>query len=329
MWCRIEKDCTAWSHERLKALFSSISFALEEDSSSAAADSPDFVIKAVTSVEGDVSVNQRKGRVKQLFDLVIAFDFSCPKSNLSGTGHIYEFTADFADISDLNIRFSPRLNNAAVEKKFLTILKDVLSGFKEDLFQVHGKPLLVNLPEAQQEKEKADISTELKNINLASPASAPAPATFIQKPSSAVTSTPVSTEMVTIEDEVEFPCPPEQLFLMLTDSSRICGWSRSPPKSLPQIILPQAPFSLFDGNISGKFLSFSSPSSIEMEWKLKTWSAPSHVSIKIAPSEDKGPMHSVLNIVQKGVPAASAEGTKSNWHNYYWNPIKRAFGIMI
>lgn len=275
----------------------------------------DFSITKVTKIEGDVSVNQRKGRVKQLFDLEISFEYKLAAGE-TGTGFVTEFTADYEDPADLCLKLTPRIEGKEQQDAILRAVGKLAEEFKKELYEVHGKPLLLEASEANSEARSTDkpaVTTSNSNASATMSAS-----------TAATASIPTPSTSASIEDEVTFPCPPDQLYLMLTDSGRMSAWSRAPVT--PQIILPQAPFTLFDGNICGKFLTLKSPSQIEMEWKLKSWAKPSVVSIEIKEAENGG---CKLKIKQTGVPSGEAETVKSNWHNYYWNPIKRAFGVLL
>lgn len=258
-------------------------------------------------------MNQRKGRVKQLFDLEISFEYKS-SSGETGTGLVSEFTADYEDPTDLCLKLTPKLEKKEDYDEIIKSIGGLVEEFKKELYDVHGKPLLleVNSSEAVSDSVPANTITNTKNFANA-PISTPA------------TSQAAPSGSAIIEDEVTFPCPPEQIYLMLTDSNRIRSWSRSPVT--PQVLIPQAPFTLFDGNISGKILTLQSPSRIEMEWKLKSWGKPSNVLIEIKGDESGG--GTVLKIKQTGLPNGEAGTIKDNWHNYYWNPIKRAFGGMI
>lgn len=308
---RIERDCTAWAHEQIKAMFPACPHL-----------PTDFSITKVTKVEGDVSVNQRKGRVKQLFDLEISFEYKTSSIEL-GTGFISEFTADYEDPSDLCLKLTPRIEAKEQRDAIAAAIGKLAEEFKKELFETHGKPLLLEVGGSENGESSASIPT----VNSASESYAASATKSSAATSSTASKSTSSASMptCTIEDEVTFPCPPDQIYLMLTDSSRIRSWSRAPVT--PQILLPLAPFTLFDGSICGKFLSLQSPNHIEMEWKLKSWDKASHVSIEIKEAENGGGTQ--LKIKQTGVPSGEAETVKNNWHNYYWNPIKRAFGVML
>lgn len=313
---RIERDCTAWAHERIKAIFPSCSHL-----------PTGFFITNVTKVEGDVSVNQRKGRVKQLFDLEISFEYKSASGDV-GTGFVSEFTADYEDPSDMCVKLAPRIEAKEQRDAFVEAIGKLAEEFKNELFEVHGKPLLLEVGGSEELPGASATATSTSaTVNASSNGATQFSVSSSTTQSTILTSTtPSSTPAATctIEDEVTFPCPPDQLYLMLTDSSRIRSWSRAPVT--PQIILPLAPFTLFDGSICGKFLCLKSPCLIEMEWKLKSWTRASHVTLEIKVSDNGGAQ---LKIKQTGVPSGEAETVKNNWHNYYWNPIKRAFGVML
>lgn len=316
---RIEKDCTSWAHDRIKNLLTSAG--KDEDDG--------LSITKITNIEGDVSVNQRKGRVKQLFDLEISFEYIA-SDGVNGTGFISEFTADYQDPSDLNLKLTP---HHAKKDSILKTVGRVVEEFKKELFEVHGKPLLLDAQKSENgrddEGSNFGVVNAVDNKSFSTTSTTAATTTAVSNSASTTNSTAKSDVSSTISDEVTFPCPPEQLYLMLTDPARIRSWTRS-PANLPQILLPQAPFSLFDGNISGKFLTLKSPSSIEMEWKLKSWTQSSLVTIEISASSEAQTNNScLLKIKQVNVPSGEAEVIKSNWHNYYWIPIKRAFGVML
>lgn len=278
--------------------------------------SQDISITKITNIEGDVSVNQRKGRVKQLFDLEISFEYKKTTDGSTGTGFISEFTADYEDVSDLNLKLTPKIDEIG---NVLKAIGGVVKAFKAELHEVHGKPLLLEANASNPENCSSDSSDKPDNIGTkikGNNTQAVNSSTAVQSPAATTT----------ILDEVTFPCPPEQLYLMLTDPSRLRSWTRS-PAAIPQLLLPGAPFTLFDGNISCKFIALKSNERIEMEWKLRGWSQASNVVIDIG--RDQQQQGTVLKIKQSGVPSGEADVTKNNWHNYYWNPIKRAFGVLL
>lgn len=237
----------------------------------------DLSITKVTNIEGEVSVNQRKGRVKQLFDLEISFEYKKTVDGSSGTGFISDFTADYEDTCDLNLKLTPRIENIG---NVLKAVGEVIKAFKTELHEIHGKPLLLEASQTVDTCPNAESGvSSVSETVVAKPSSVPKPSQSAQ--------TPQITTTTTIEDEVTFPCQPDQLYLMLTDASRIRSWTRA-SSTIPQILLPGAFFTLFDGNIICKFVALKSPERIEMEWKLRAWSLNSNVVIDLCADKQGG-----------------------------------------
>ena len=301
---RIEKDCTSWAHDRLKELFAS------------------STTYKITSIDGDVSVNQRKGKVKQLFDLELSLD-------LEGSGgcRVAEFTADAEEASELEVK---GFNGTGEQRKEIQrAVFEVLKKFKEELHMTHGLPLLI---EASNGKGGIDGNSTVSsnstgnasNSNSNAIASSAKPSsTILSQPSSNPPSNPSQSLTTSLSDSITFNCPAPELYHCLTDPGRVLAWSRSPSSALPQIILPGAPFSLFGGNIVGKFLELKPPHALTLEWRLKNWTAASKVQISIA---EESSSSCRVELEHQGVPEGEVERIRENWHNYYWTPIKRMIG---
>lgn len=272
---RTERDCTAWAHERLRLLFAQHGL-------------------TATAIDGDVSINQRKGRVRPLFDLDIAFTAAAAPD---ASGRVSDFTADAQAPCDLAIAFSGPGRDAVCAS-----LAAILARFKDELLETHGHPLLVDAPPGERPKVAFDAPVP--------PPPAPSP-------------TPTGTATASIDDQVQFSCSPLDLFAALTDAARIAAWSRAP--ALPAIIMPGTPFVLFDGNVRGRFTGLVRPSAIDLEWQLASWAAPSSVHLAIEPEPGTAGT-CLLRLRQDGIPSGQEDMVRSNWHQYYWGPIKRVFG---
>lgn len=285
-------------------------------------------------VDGDVSVNQRKGKVKQLFDLELNVE--------SGSGvavRVAEFTADASEVSDLELKGASGL--AKEEKaQLLDIVFRVLEQFKADLHTTHGLPLLIEANSCNpnsKDNQKSNSSTSVSTAsNSASSASNSASSASNIDTSNSTSNTTANTNtsnttapshtqsiQATLCDSVDFNCPPSELYKFLTEQPRILAWSRSPPTGLPQLIMPGAPFTLFNGNIRGKFVEMQAPGYLKLDWQLKDWSQPTQVIIKIT-STDSGCR---MDLEQIGVPQSELESIRANWHTYYWKPIKSLLGM--
>ncbi len=238
------------------------------------------------------------------------------------TCRVAEFTADAQDPEELEIK-GGSLNaqeKGEIKKKAFVLLEQ----FKAELHTTHGLPLLVEANNAANGPNCADgVATKTSIATTAPQATTTVPQTTSSPQSTNASQTAASSQAAALNDSISFNCPSTELYRFLTETPRIIAWSRSPPSGLPQLILPGASFSLFGGNIVGKFVELKAPSALLLEWKLKDWTAPSKVNLSIFP-ETEGSCR--LELQQEGVPAGEVERIKDNWHAYYWTPIKRLIG---
>lgn len=269
-WHWIESDCSTWAHACLRKHLSTIPG-----------------LKEIKQVKGDVSVNQRKGRVKQIWDLEIELEMQ---------------DGSRIKVKDL-MSDQTREEMSMIEgKQWRSSLWEKIEAFREEVLEVQGKPLLVDASK--------QAGGGLPKVCLPS---------VVKEESSA----PSSTSGI-IEDSVEFLAKPEDLFVTLTDPQGMMIWSRGTAKVQGSTMQPGTTFTLFDGNVSGVVRSLNPPHSMTLDWRLPHWPAGHHSFVNI--SLEAKPDKTVLRLLQRGVPVADVEGTKANWKRFYWDPIKMSFG---
>lgn len=84
-------------------------------------------------------------------------------------------------------------------------------------------------------------------------------------------------------------------------------------------------FTAWDGYIQGKHVKLESGQHIIQEWKTSEWPkgfSPSVLELTLKPKGEG----TVVELIQKNVPAAQAESYKQGWTEYYWNPLRKYFG---
>ena len=124
-----------------------------------------------------------------------------------------------------------------------------------NFMKVHGKPLLLETSKANSEARSADKpAVTISNI-------IPVPQCLLLHCRYSFNFYPFSSASASLKMKSRFPRL-INFYLMLTDSGRMSAWSRAPVT--PQIILPQAHFTLFDRNICAKFLTLKSP--LKSKW---------------------------------------------------------------
>lgn len=269
-WHWIESDCSTWAHACLKKHLATLPG-----------------LKEIKQIKGDVSVNQRKGRVKQIWDLEIELEMR---------------DGSRIKVNDLMSDQTKEEMSMIEGKQWRNDIWERIEAFRGEVLEVQGKPLLVGVGE--------HTSDGLPKVRL--------PSVVNEEPN-----TQSSTNGI-IEDSVEFLAKPEDLFATLTDPQRVMIWSRGTARVQGSWMQPGTTFSLFDGNVSGVVRSLNPSYSMTLDWRLPHWPTGHHSSVNI--SLEAKPDKTVLKLLQRGVPVADVEGTKANWKRFYWDPIKMSFG---
>ena len=78
----------------------------------------------------------------------------------------------------------------------------------------------------------------------------------------------VNTTTVTANDE--FRTTAEEMFQTFTDPQRLAAFTRAPPKVF-EGAKAGAKFAIFDGNVSGEFVTLEKPTKIVQKWRLAQW----------------------------------------------------------
>lgn len=274
-------------------------------------------ISKVTKISGDVTVTQRKGKLRHNFDLNITISWNSTGENEEeGIVEIRDFMSD-TDKKGFEFYIKTaeggKSISAAIKSFIEATLKDcvwdTLQEFAADLVDEHGKHLLV--PSGNHAVEHNEKSEKAENkLDDATHKDAPV-------------SAKKCTKLMEWKEAVTFQAPPSEVFSCLTQAERIRLWTRGPIEGCLDKV--GSSFSLFSGAVSGTVESID-PSSFNLglKWRLGGWSADVYSTVTI--SIEKEGNGCSLDLKQSGIPMEEYEATSSNWANYYWNPIKATFG---
>lgn len=250
----------------------------------------------MNSINGDVSVNVRKGRIRQLFDLTI--ELLCRQDEQDFNTTITDYMSD-TDYE--GFEFSATALPKEHRESFKRAIWNRLEAFKKEVEEVQGKSLLVqssSSAEGDQPKPKFNgIFDDKEDRN--------------------------SKSVESLEENVSFRVPLEPLWAALTDPLQVMMWSRGTAQMAS--FEPGASFTLLNGNVMGTVTAVVDKKSIRMDWRLKHWPSEcvSQVTFSLSPDQAGGTR---LNLKQVGIPVAEVESVKENWHRYYWEPIKTILG---
>ncbi|KAK4111468.1 hypothetical protein N656DRAFT_780757 [Canariomyces notabilis] len=315
-WHWVNKDASAWAKQWLEDNLTK----LEAKEGDVAAK-----INKVISMNGDVDVAQRKGKVITIFDVKL----------------ILEYTGSTADDDDVSGTITvPELSHELTEDEFVFEI-DIYSE-SEDKQPVKNLVRSKLVPQLRSEFMKlapALIAEHAKDIQHA-PGSNPSSGFSTPKyhpptgtaAKDALSSSTTKTDSVssvnttTVTDNEEFRTTAEELYQTFTDPQRLAAFTRAPPKVF-EGAKKGGKFELFGGNVSGEYLELEAPTKIVQSWRLDQWPKNHYSRLQIEFDQNDVDKVTVMRVEWTGVPIGQEEVTKRNWLEYYVRSIKRTFGF--
>ncbi|KXT16666.1 hypothetical protein AC579_8041 [Pseudocercospora musae] len=333
-WHWVNKDVSAWTQDYLSKEI--VGLKAEKNGVNAE-------ISKVLSMDGDVDVSQRKGKVITIFDVRLSLEWTGSvsvkeehenddgtkeerdgKKDVSGTITIPEVAHDTEEdeyVFEVDIYSSSLDKEPAkelVRKEITPQLRKHLQKLAPALIAEHGK----DIQHAPGSNPSSGFSTprtlENSGVNKSS-SGATTSATTSSSKEAVVNTTKLS-------DQQEFRTTAEQLFETFTDPQRIAAFTREPPKVFEGARVG-CKFELFGGNVSGSYVKLDKPTYIEQKWRLGQWPAGHYSTLKIKFEQNDVDAVTIMRVDWDGVPIGQEEPTKRNWDQYYVRSIKTTFGF--
>ncbi|KAH7419114.1 activator of Hsp90 ATPase [Cadophora sp. MPI-SDFR-AT-0126] len=311
-WHWVNKDASSWTKQYLEQNIKGIK--AEENGVTAQLDK-------LISMDGDVDVNQRKGKVITIFDVKLVLEYSGKTKDdedVSGTITVPEVAHDTEEheyVFELDI-YSDANSKAPVKdlvrSKILPQLRKEFAKLGPALIAEHGKDI--------QHAPGSNPSSGFSTPKLHVPTSSPAPA------ATQTTKTSSSVNTTTVTDSEEFRAPATELYQTFTDPQRISAFTRAAPK-LFEGAKKGGKFELFGGNVSGEYLELVEPTKIVQSWRLDQWPKDHYSRLEINFDQNDVDNVTVMRVSWSGVPVGQEEVTKRNWSEYYVRSIKQTFGF--
>ena len=314
-WHWVNKDVSAWAKEWFT-----------ENLTKLEAQNGDVKVKVskVQSMDGDVDVSQRKGKVITIFDvkLVLEYTGSTPEAEeVSGTITVPEIAHDTEEdeyVFEVDI-FSESKEKQPVKdlarSKLVPQLRKEFQKLAPALIAEHGKDI--------QHAAGVDPSSGFTAPKF-HPSTTPAPKA--EQPVSSQTKTGSVVNTTTVTDNEEFRTTAEELYQTFVDPARIAAFTRSPPKVF-EGAQKGGKFELFGGNVSGEYLDLEPGKKVTQKWRLNQWPAGHFSQLRIEFDQNDVDHVTVMRVTWDGVPVGQEEVTKRNWLEYYVRSIKTTFGF--
>ncbi|KMU88964.1 Aha1p [Coccidioides immitis H538.4] len=239
-WHWVNKDVSAWAKDYLGEKLAAIS--AEENGVTAK-------VSKIVSMDGDVDVSQRKGKVITLFDVKLTLEFegtTDEDDSVSGSIKIPEVAHDTEedeyvfDISLYSESASKQPVKDLVRSKIVPQLRTELAKLAPALIAEHGK----DIQHAPGSNPSSGFATPKYLSSDVQSSSKPATQT------TTTTTRKQAVNTVTVNASDEFRTTAEEMYTTFTDPQRLAVFTRAPPRRFDGAQVG-GKFSIFDGNVTG------------------------------------------------------------------------------
>lgn len=334
-WHWVDKNCLPWSVDYFKDKL--INLKVTDGTNN-------VHISEVSSVEGDLDVSQRKGKVISLFDIKIVLTFkgnTAKDDNVSGSITIPELTYDSEvdglqfDISIYNETAENSGITDLIKKQLIPQLRTALMKFGPDLIEINSKDIQLSQDKVTSTYTKANQSSTIA-ATADHPKSELKP---VEKKTETHSTSNIARKVVSEKDsstvpkyntttlhlEPSFNTSAEQIYLTLLDEARIGAWTRSAPVIEKFPPKEGSEFKFFGGSVSGKFLKLVPNEQIVELWRLDDWKAGHFAQLDMKLVQSSGETKLVVKF--SGIPIGEEERVKNNFEERYIRSIKITFGF--
>ncbi|KAF3481387.1 hsp90-like protein [Arthroderma uncinatum] len=316
-WHWVNKDVSGWAKTYLEE--SLVGISAEENGVTAK-------INKLVSMDGDVDVSQRKGKVITLFDVKLQLDYegtTSEEEDVTGSIKIPEVAHDTEedeyvfDTSIYSETASKQPVKDLVRSKIVPQLRTALAKLAPALIGEHGK----DIQHAPGSNPSSGFSTP---VTLKS--STPQPAAKAAAATTTTTTGKSSVNTTSVNASDEFRTTAEELFTTFTDPQRLAAFTRGAPRRFDGAKVG-GQFNIFDGNVDGEYITLDKPGLIVQKWRLAQWPEGHYSTQEIKFVQNDVDGVTVLNVRWDGVPIGQEDVVKHNWDGYYVRSIKQTFGF--
>ena len=121
--------------------------------------------------------------------------------------------------------------------------------------------------------------------------------------------------MKNIRKTVHIKATREEIFTAITNPLTIELWSGFPAVMKP---VPNTPFSMFDGDITGTLLAIEPPARLEQQWDFGDQPAPSIALIELTEEGNK----TRIELNHSNVPDEAFDNINTGWKEYFFGALK-------
>lgn len=322
-WHWVDKNCIDWTKSYFNEKLVGVS-----------AGSGDSFIKvaSVSSVEGDVEVCQRKGKVISLFDLrlILNLEGKCtPDKEVKGSVTVPELAYDSEaddiqfDISIYNEDADSEKSRLLARKELVPKLRAILHAFGSDLISTHGSGIQLELDKVNLKFTRENQTSSAAAPKTETPKPKTAPVASVAKSSAPQKASSYNTS--TLHLEPTFNTTAEQLYLALLDKDRVSAWTRSACQIEAFPPSEKSEFKIFGGSVEGVFAKLVPNERIVQNWRLSDWRTGHYAILDISLKQGAGETTMVVKWL--GIPVGEEDRVRGNFEDYYVRSMKITFGF--
>lgn len=313
-WHWTERDVSSWSSVLLRELLLGVRLKGPEG---------DVQLTEVTKVEGESSINNRRGKLFFFYEWQLRASWLGTSSGgvkFRGTVDVSNLS-DENDMDDLDIAVSlckdqpdtPLLG--LMKKSGVQEVRRVLGEFVCQLKSEFSQGMI--LAKADQ-PELPQPQTQKNQIQTSKPQKSPTPRCS-SGPAPSFPGVPISTCTFNLTET--FQTSPDELYRTFISQEFVQVFTRSVAEVDGR---RGGRFQMLDGSVRGEFTQLVPNQRIEMKWRFRTWPGEHYAAVRLE-LEDRGG-ETALRMECRGVPEGEEDSTREGWTRFYFQAIKQVFG---
>ncbi|XP_076874030.1 activator of 90 kDa heat shock protein ATPase homolog 1-like [Brachyhypopomus gauderio] len=310
-WHWTERDVTSWSQDILNELLLRVRVEGEDGICE---------ITDVSKIEGEASINNRKGKLIFFYEWTINASWTgTSKNGLKYKGNVEVLNlSDENDMDDLDISISackdqpPTPLTALMKKEGEKEVKLALAGYVSHLKKEFSQGMILPTSDDVKKQQQTQIKGKLNQTQVGTTTSTNALSSGVKIP----------TVQFSLKDT--FLTSPDELYRIFLNQEMVQAFTH-----LAAVVEGDrgGKFRLLEGNVHGEFVELIPDQMIQMKWRFSAWPA-GHHSIVTLNFIDRGG-ETELTMTAAGVPSNEEDRMKEGWQRYYFDAVKQTFGYGV
>jgi activator of HSP90 ATPase len=311
-WHWDQKDKTKVCEQRLKDLFKG----------RVLYECPEYQIvsKELTDFEGDVTIANRKGKLRCFFEVKFTLKWSAMEKGASELDSLIEGkmivndcdTQNYVDNYDITVNTETKSPSGIKERALQSVqgpcrvmLRNVVKEFVDnDMMAANGvesAPMI--------SKSTTTINKVASDSDKSGSPTGPAKGT--------------TTPSDGISFKITWYASLQDIYECFTNEAKISAFTRAPCSMKVRVC---GDFSMLGGAITGTFIELVEKKRIVMKWRLSSWKADEGTNSVVTIDFEGSDGNVTMSLHHAGVPASEYDRVKQGWDVNFWGGMKQILG---